>query len=55
MALSTKGLALDWLWRRVIDREIVINIHRSALSDIAAWSMQSSSPHGKCVVVPDQE
>jgi NADPH2:quinone reductase len=56
LALARKRPALDWLWRRLVDGGIHLDIHRSDLSDIATtWSSQSSSPHAKCVIVLDQE
>ena len=53
MSMKEKQTALGWLWRQVIDAAIEVDVRTSALRDIAAtWSVQQSSPHAKCVVVP---
>jgi NADPH:quinone reductase-like Zn-dependent oxidoreductase len=53
MPMKAKQRALGWLWRQVIDAAIEVDVRTSALRDIAAtWSVQQSSPHAKCVVVP---
>jgi NADPH:quinone reductase-like Zn-dependent oxidoreductase len=53
MSMKAKQTALGWLWRQLIDAAIEVDVRTSALRDIAAtWSVQQSSPHAKCVVVP---
>jgi len=53
MSLKAKQSALGWLWRQLVDAAIEIDVRTSALRDITAtWSVQQSSPHAKCVVVP---
>jgi NADPH2:quinone reductase len=53
MSMNAKQRALGWLWRQIIDAAIEVDVRTSELRDIAAtWSMQQSSPHAKCVVVP---
>ena len=53
MSIKAKESALDWLWGQVIDAAIRVDVRTFALEDIAAtWSMQKSSPHAKCVVLP---
>jgi len=53
MSMTAKQTALSWLWRQIIDAAIEVDVRTSELRDIAAtWSMQQSSPHAKCVVVP---
>lgn len=52
-SMQAKQKALTWLWQHATEGGIRLDIHKSALSDIAAtWSAQSASPHAKCVVVP---
>lgn len=54
MSIDAKQGALGWLWRQVIDAAIEVDVRTSALQDIAAtWSLQQSSPHAKCVVLPN--
>lgn len=54
MSMEAKQMALAWLWRQVINAAIQVDVRTSALRDIAAaWSVQQSSPHAKCVVLPD--
>lgn len=53
MSMKAKQRALGWLWRQVIDAAIEVDVRTSALQDISAtWSVQQSSPHAKCVVIP---
>jgi NADPH:quinone reductase-like Zn-dependent oxidoreductase len=53
MSMKAKEGALGWLWRQIIDAAIEVDVRASALRDIAAtWSVQQSSPHAKCVVIP---
>jgi NADPH2:quinone reductase len=53
LSMRAKQSALGWLWRQAGDGAIEVDVRTSALRDIAAsWSMQQSSPHAKCVVVP---
>jgi len=53
MSMTAKKRALGWLWRQIIDAAIEVDVRTSELRDIAAtWSVQQSSPHAKCVVVP---
>jgi NADPH2:quinone reductase len=53
MSMKAKQSALGWLWRQLVDAAIEVDVRISALRDITAtWSVQQSSPHAKCVVVP---
>ena len=53
MSMTAKQKALRWLWRQITAAAIEVDVRTSALRDIAAaWSVQQSSPHAKCVVVP---
>jgi NADPH:quinone reductase-like Zn-dependent oxidoreductase len=53
MSMEAKQGALTWLWRKVIDATIQVEVRTSALRDIATtWSVQRASPHAKCVILP---
>src|SRR5216683_1503233 len=52
--LREKRAALTWLWNAVARGEIKIEVRTFPLGDVAAaWRAQSSSPHAKCVILPD--
>jgi NADPH2:quinone reductase len=52
--LQAKRAALTWLWTSLTRGELHLEVHTVALDQLpAAWRAQASSPHEKCVVLPD--
>jgi NADPH2:quinone reductase len=52
--LREKHSALTWLWSALARGELQIEVRTFPLEDVAAaWRAQSSSPHAKCVILPD--
>ncbi|WP_410623669.1 quinone oxidoreductase family protein [Amycolatopsis sp. cmx-8-4] len=53
--LREKEAALNWLWTALLRAELHLEVRTVALEELpAAWRAQAGSPHGKCVVVPEQ-
>ncbi len=52
--LRHKQGALNWLWTALLRDELHVDVSTVSLEQLpAAWHAQGSSPHKKCVVVPD--
>jgi NADPH:quinone reductase-like Zn-dependent oxidoreductase len=52
--LARKRAALEWMWAALSRDELHVDLRTFSLAEIAvAWKAQQTSPHAKCVVVPD--
>ncbi len=52
--LQDKRPALTWLWGALARGDLQVDVHTFPLEDVpAAWRAQATSPHAKCVVLPD--
>lgn len=52
--LRDKQPALTWLWNALTRGELQVAVQTFPLPDLpTAWKEQASSPHAKCVVLPD--
>lgn len=51
--LPAKQPALSWLWNALAGGRLQVEVSTFTLDELpAAWRMQSSSPHAKCVILP---